>query len=82
MPTDNQIPAVSTRTLFQRCFKSALPALKQNLPFCTLLLSSALPVAPVYAQTSDEWDELDEEDRKSTRLNSSHYSRSRMPSSA
>ena len=61
MPTDNQIPAVSTQTLFQRCFKSALPALKQNLPFCTLLLSSALPVAPVYAQTSDEWDELDED---------------------
>ena len=61
MPTDNQIPAVSTRTLFQRCFKSALPALKQNLPFCTLLLSSSLPVAPVCAQTSDEWDELDED---------------------
>ena len=34
------------------------------------------------AHITDLLDGLDEEDRKSTRLNSSHITRSRMPSSA
>ena len=38
-------------------------------------------IAPNYKITLEEWNH-DKEDRKSTRLNSSHRSQSRMPSSA
>src|ERR1043166_3488860 len=49
-----------------------------------LVACLALPISPTFAQ---EWlDQVDEalflQDRKSTRLNSSHVSESRMPSSA
>ena len=54
--------------------------MKMMSKVCTLLLSAVLCVgmaAPAFAYGGDT-----EEDRKSTRLNSSHSAKSRMPSSA
>ena len=56
-----------------------------TLAFATIL--TALPVTAVHASGNQYWTESAErvgyiEDRKSTRLNSSHITRSRMPSSA
>ena len=57
-----------------------------TLAFATIL--TALPVTAVHASGNQYWTESAErvgyieQDRKSTRLNSSHKHRSRMPSSA
>src|SRR5216110_604389 len=51
---------------------------------CQALMGEGVFVSPLAAATKIEWilDRIDAEDRKSTRLNSSHVSLSRMPSCA
>ena len=73
-----------------RWFKSGkLPVPARQLPSGTILVEEPLPEGRtvLYARVSsaDQREDLErqvERDRKSTRLNSSHMSESRMPSSA
>ena len=64
----------------------AFNSVDEALPLCKALADGGLPAAEVTFRTACAEDCIrkihEEIDRKSTRLNSSHITRSRMPSSA